>query len=125
MARQCLVWYLVLAIFALAVAPRVDGSFLPSAYVSGDRSDRQKDIDAIRTVLEKKAVSSRLHDLGFTTEEINERVGQLSDREIHHIALRLDHLKTGGTAEGVVIGLIIILLVIVVILPLFGVRIWR
>ncbi len=41
------------------------------------------------------------------------------------LASRLEDVKTGGTAEGVLLGVLIILIVIGVILPLLGIRIWR
>jgi hypothetical protein len=45
-------------------------------------------------------VSERLKQYGFTQEEIQARLDQLSDQEIHQVALNLDELKMAEMAWG-------------------------
>ena len=58
-------------------------------------------------------VSERLRQLGFTQEEIQARLGQLSDQQIHQLALNLDEVKVGGDGLGVVIAVLVIAILVV------------
>jgi hypothetical protein len=67
-----------------------------------------------------KAVKERLSQLGFSHDEIQSKLSQLSDQQIHQIALQLDDLKVGQDALGVIIALLVIAILIVVLLKLTG-----
>ncbi len=127
MAKKLLTWYLAFVMALLALAPRVDAFFAPTspssaAQVSGDeRTDRAR----IEEFLEGRLVRGRLQAIGFTRAEIDERLAGLTGKQLHELASRLEDVKTGGAAEGILIGLLIIVLFIGVVLPLLGIRIWR
>jgi len=89
-------WYLVMAMFVLGITPRVFAGFSPSEAVSILNFDRSSDIDKIRKVLEMKMVRERLKNFGFTPDEIEKKLIQLDDQQIHQLALNLDELKVGG-----------------------------
>jgi len=89
-------WYLVMAMFVLGITPRVFAGFSPSEAVSIFNFDRSSDIDKIRKVLEMKMVRERLKNFGFTPDEIEKKLIQLDDQQIHQLALNLDELKVGG-----------------------------
>lgn len=125
MHRRCLVWYLVLTMLLIAIAPRVDAGLSPSDSVASVPSGRAQDLTKIQAVLERKIVEARLQDFGFTAGEIRNRLSDLTDQQIHHLSTRLEDVKIGGNGEGVLIGVLIIILVIAVILPLLGIRVWR
>jgi len=90
--------YLVMAMFVLGITPRVFAGFSPSEAVSILNFDRSSDIDKIRKVLEMKMVRERLKNFGFTPDEIEKKLIQLDDQQIHQLALNLDELKVGGNA---------------------------
>ena len=114
-------WYLVVAMFIIGIAPRVDAGFAPSEVIDMKQVDRTLDIEKIQSVLETKAVRERLMQFGLTHDEIMERLSQLSDEQIHQLALQLDDLRVGQDgALGVVIALLIIILLVIVILQLTG-----
>jgi hypothetical protein len=114
-------WYLTIVMFIIGIAPRVDAAFSPSQIIGLAPTDRSADLERIRTVLEAKAVGERLKQLGFTAEEIQSRLSQLNDRQIHQIALRLDNLKVGKDgALGIIIALLVIAILVVVLLKLTG-----
>lgn len=112
-------WYLVFAIFIIGIVPRVEAGFAPSSPISLPETDRDADLSKIQKVLETKMVRERLEKLGFTKEEIAHRLHQLSDQQIHQLALKLDELKVGGDL-GVVIALLVIIILVIVILQLTG-----
>jgi hypothetical protein len=106
----------VLLIFVLSLislVPRVEAAFIPS---SDSRSGlmRNQDIQTIQKALENKIVKQRLQDLGFSEEEIQERLNQLSDEEIHSLAMQIDSLSQGGILGLVIAVLIIVVLVLVI-----------
>lgn len=117
-------WYLVAAMFIIGVAPRVDAGLAPSEIIAIAQGERTADLDKIRQALEVKAVSERLHQFGLSREDIQNRIVQLNDQQIHQIALQLDDLKVGQSdAIGLVIGLLVIAILVVVLLKLTGHRV--
>jgi len=114
-------WYLAIVMFIIGIAPRVDASFAPPEIIGAAQADRSADLGRIQNVLEAKAVGERLKQLGFTREEIQSRFAQLSDEQIHQIALHLDNLKVGNDGVlGVIIALLVIAILVVVLLKLTG-----
>jgi len=61
-------------------------------------------------------IRERLSQLGFTEEGIQQRLYQLSDEQIHQIALKTDELRVGGDAgEAVIIGFLVAIFIVAVI----------
>jgi Family of unknown function (DUF6627) len=92
--------YLAFAMFILGIVPRVDAGFVPSEIITHPQIDRTVDLQKIQKVLETKMVRERLENLGFTEDEIQRRLSQLSDEQIHNLALKLDQLRVGGYIDG-------------------------
>jgi hypothetical protein len=113
-------WYLVVALFIISIAPRVDAGFAPSEIIDLKPEDSAADIEKIQSVLETKAVRERLSQFGLNQDEIAERLSQLSDEQIHQLALQLDDLRVGQDAAGVIITILVIIILIIVILQLTG-----
>ncbi|MEW6585845.1 MAG: PA2779 family protein [Nitrospirota bacterium] len=113
-------WYLVLAMFVIGIAPNVNAGFAPSEIVALARAERVADIAKIQKALEIKAVQERLSQLGLTKDEIQNRLSQLSDGQIHQIALQLDDLTVGQDGLGIIIALLVIAILVVVLLKLTG-----
>lgn len=114
-------WYLVIAMFIIGIAPRVDAGLAPSEIIALTQVDRTADLGKIQKVLETRAISERLAQFGLTQDEIQKRLTQLSDQQIHQTALQLDDLKIGqDDALGVIIALLIIAILIVLLLQLTG-----
>jgi len=113
-------WYLIMAMFIIGIAPKVDAGFAPSEIIALSQVERTADLQKIQNILEMKAVKERLSQLGFTNDEIQSKLSQFSDQQIHQIALQLDDLKVGQDALGVIIALLVIAILIVVLLKLTG-----
>jgi hypothetical protein len=117
---KCLSCYLIVAIFMMGIVPRVYAGFSPSEMVALPQFDRPIDLEKIQKILETKIVRERLDQLGFSREEIQRRLGQLSDQQIHKLALMLDELNVGGDTEGLIIVLLLVALIVVLVLWLTG-----
>jgi hypothetical protein len=112
---QLVAWILVLDTMLFSVLPP-DASALMAPLVAGEESPRLGDLKHIQTVLESKLVQQRLADVGLTAEEVDSRLRNLSDAELHQLAMNLDGLLPGGdVGVGFLIAVVIVLIVIVAI----------
>jgi hypothetical protein len=68
-------------------------------------------------------IAERLKAFGFTPDEIEKRLSQLSNEQIHQLALHLDEIKVGGDGWAVVIVLLLVAILVGVIIYVTGHRI--
>ncbi len=114
-------WYLVVAMFIIGITPRVYAGFSPSEMLTLSPAERAVDLQKVQLFLEMKMVRERLKDFGYTSEEVQSRLSQLNDEQIHQLALKLDDLNVAGdSALGIIIGLLIIVILVIVIIQLLG-----
>lgn len=118
---------LVLTMTTLALVPKVEAGFMPTDRSFGSSQEMQdlraQDMATVKKALENKLVTERLSALGYSAEEIDARLAQLSDAEMHQLASEIDTLTVGGDGLGVVIALLIIIILVIVILKLTDTRI--
>jgi len=107
-------WYLVVAMFVIGITPRVYAEFSPSEVVGVPQIDRGSDLGKIQNSIETKMIGERLKQIGLTSDEVLKKLSQLSDEQIHQLALQLDELKVGGDGGWAVFGIIIVLAAIAV-----------
>ena len=115
--------YLIIAMFIIGITPKADAGLAPSALIAMSQTDRSADLEKIQKVIEMKMVSERLEKFGLTQDEIQARLGSLSDQQIHKLALQIDDIKVGGEVLGVIIALLVIAVLVVVLLQLTGQRV--
>ena len=115
-------WYLIIAMFIIGIAPKADAGIAPSEIIVMSQVDRAADIEKIQKVLETKMVRERLEKLGYAQEEINSRLTQLNDQQMHNLALQIDDMKVGGDL-GIVIALLVIVILVVLFIQLTGHRV--
>ncbi len=119
--RKWITWYLVVAMFVIGITPRAFAGFSPSEVVGLPQVERAADLPKIQKFLELKMVRERLEELGFTQDEIQARLNQLDDPQIHQLALNLDDLKVGGDGGlGIVVALLVIAILVVILILLLG-----
>lgn len=104
---------LIVLMSLISMVPHVEAAFIPSAE-SQSGLMRDQDIQIIKKALENKLVKQRFQDLGFSEQEIQERMDQLSDQEVHSLAMEIDSLTQGGIFEVAIAVLLIVLLVVVI-----------
>jgi hypothetical protein len=122
--RKWITWYLVVAMFVIGITPRVFAGFSPSEVIGLSPADRSSDLQKIQKFLEMKMVGERLKDFGFTPDEIRSRLNQLSDPQVHQLAMQIDNLKVGGNdALGILVALLVIAILVVILVWLLGHRI--
>ena len=109
--------YLAFAFFLIASIPQNSWAYLVDAQTLNH--SREADINKIQRVLESKMVSQRLSELGFSMDEINSKLQQLNDADVHQFASQLDSLMPGGDL-GVIVALLVIVILVLVILQMTG-----
>jgi len=117
-----LLWYLIGAMFVIGITPRAFAGFSPSEATSL-AFDRPSDLEKVRKVLEMKMVREKLKEFGFTANEIEKRLNELSDDQIHQIALQIDELKVGGDGWAVAFLFLLIAILIVLVIYVTGHRV--
>ena len=119
--RLWITWYLVVAMVVIGMTPRVFAGFSPSEVISLSPAERSADLQAVQKFLELKMVRERLKEYGFTQEEIQSRLSQLSDQQLHEVALKLEDLQVGGDSGlGIVIAILVIAILVIIIIQLLG-----
>ena len=121
--KRGLLVYLSAWIFLLGFAQNSMAMLIPSVLPEAQsESVAQRDIELgkIQGLLESKLISQRLSDLGFTAEEVQQRLAQLPDEQIHQVAQHLDGLQTGGDGLGIIIALLVIAILVVILLHITG-----
>jgi hypothetical protein len=119
--NKWIAWYLVGAMFIMGMTPRVYAGFAPSEMIGLSPAEHASDLQKIRQFLELKMVRERLKEFGYTSEEVQSRLSQLNDEQIHQLALKLDDLSVAGdSALGIIIAVLIIIILVIVIIQLLG-----
>ena len=119
--KKWITWYLVMAMFVIGITPRVYAGFSPSVVIGLSQADRSSDLQKIQKFLEMKMVRERLEEFGLTPDEIQTRLNQFNDQQIHQLALRLDDLRMGADdGLGIVIFLLLVAILVIVIIQLTG-----
>jgi len=121
--KKWIVWYLVAALFVIGITPRVYAGFAPSEGFALTSGERASNLDKVQKFLEMKMVRERLKDLGFTPGEIQGKLNDLNDQQLHQLAVKMDDLKVGGDGLGFVIAILVIVILVIIIVQLSGHRI--
>ena len=101
----------------LSFAPKVDAAYVSNYDMLSTQADgKDADMDTIQGTLENKLVVERLEALGYSKEEISERLAMLSPEERHDLATRIDALHSGQGVWGIVIGVLVVVIIVLLIL---------
>jgi hypothetical protein len=117
------VWYMVAVVFLFGIISKVDAGFSPSEVIGHSQMNKSIDLDKIRKFIEMKMVRERFNAFGFSPEEIQTRLNQLTDEQIHQLALKIDELKVAGDGFGTVIIVLFIIVVVGLIIYITGHRV--
>ncbi|MGZ7078520.1 MAG: PA2779 family protein [Thermoanaerobaculia bacterium] len=95
MSKRSVVFVLVM-MFAVAAVPAFAGP-VPSKTAANQTLDsRDADLALIRDVAANDQVAQVLTSHGFTQEQVNQKLAQLSPQDLHQLAQNLDQLQAAG-----------------------------
>jgi len=119
--QRWVVWYLVMALFVIGITSPAYAGFLPSEVIGLSPTERSVDLQKVRKFLEMKMVAERLKELGLAPGEVQSRLDQLNDQQLHQLALRADDLTVAGDEGlGIIIALLVIAIIVVIVIQLTG-----
>ena len=110
---------LAMLMFTAGMSARAHAGLIPTAD-SQVSMERSADMTTVRQALENKIVGQRLQELGYSADEVEQRLAMLSDEELSKVASDIENLDTGGSAVGLIIGVLVITILVLVILELTG-----
>lgn len=117
MLRKLLCFYLSLTLIVVGFVQSAGAAFVPSEVTLNIKNEN---LNKIQSFLERKIVSQRLKDLGFTEKEIIDRLNALDEKSIHSLALKVDEIKVAGDAGAAVVLALVIIALVVLIINLTG-----
>jgi hypothetical protein len=122
--QRWVAWYMVMAMVLIGITPPVHAGLMPSEVLGVSPADRSSDLQKVRKFLEMKRVGERLRELGLAPGEVQSRLDQLTDQQLHQLALRADDLTVAGDEGlGIIIALLGIAIIIVIVIQLTGHRV--
>ncbi len=120
--NRVFVCYLTVAFSILSFASSAPAMFIPSPYEGNGTSHREMDLQKIQRLLESKLVQHKLSQLGLSREEIEDRLHQLDDQQIHQVASQINALEAGGDSTAAIVIIVVLLaLVGFLVLELMGI----
>jgi len=119
--NRVFICYLTVAFSILSFASSAPAMFIPSLYEGNGTGHREADLQKIQKLLESKLIEHKLSQFGLTREEIEARLHQLDDEQIHQIASQIHTLEPGGNGAEVLLILLLLGIAVFVILELTGV----
>ena len=90
------VFLVFLFVFAFAAIPALAGPIPSKVVASPSLDSRDADIASIRDVVANAQVSQALAARGFTEDEVNQRLAQLSTEDVRQLAQNLDQVQAAG-----------------------------
>jgi TolA-binding protein len=88
---------LFVLVLALAIAVPSFAAPMPSKTAANQSLDaRQADLTVVRDVVANEQVAQVLASRGFTPEQVNTRIAQLSPQDLHQLAQNIDQLQAAG-----------------------------
>jgi hypothetical protein len=85
-----------------------------------DKNDsRTQDLKTIQNTLESKMVRQRLGEFKLTPEQVNQRMSQLTDAQVHQLAMQIRSINPGGGALGIIVVLLVIGILVLLFVYLF------
>ena len=117
--------FLMLVSFGiLSFVPRADAAFMSNYdMLSSQLGYSATDMSTIQQTLENKMVIERLEALGYSREEISDRLAMLTPEERHDLAARIDSLQSGQGVWGVIVGVLLVALLVLLILHFMDKRV--
>jgi hypothetical protein len=118
--NRVFICYLTVAFSILSFASSAPAMFIPSSHEGNGTSHREADLQKIQNLLESKLIQHKLSQFGLTSEEIEARLFQLDDEQIHQIASQIHALEPGGNGAEVLLVLLLLGIIVFLILEVTG-----
>ncbi|HEY3054115.1 MAG TPA: PA2779 family protein [Thermoanaerobaculia bacterium] len=108
----------VLTLLVVLIAVPTFAGPTPSKTAANQSIDaRAADLALVRSVVENEQVAAALASHGFTQEQVNQKLAQMSQQDLHQLAQNLDQLQSAGLTKQewlwIIIGAVAALILII------------
>ena len=86
----------VVLVMTFAAIPMLAGPVPSKTAANQSLDSREADLTLIRDVAANEQVAAVLTANGFTTEEVNQRLEQMSPQDLHQLSQNLEQLQAAG-----------------------------
>lgn len=87
---------------------------------SNDPTAREINELKVKRALENKIVANKLMGHGLTPDEVSQKLGSMTDEQVHQMAALADKIPAGGDSGlGIVIAILVIAALVLLIIYLF------
>ena len=110
---------MIVTTMAMTQPPQAWAMLAPATLMTATPStgpDRAADLKTIQATLESKMVRQRLSEFKLTPEQVNQRMTQMTDAQVHQVAMQIRTVNPGGDGG---LGILVALLVIGILVLLF------
>ena len=108
---------ITVVVFAMAAIPAFAAPMPSKAVANQSLDSRTTDLALVREVVASEQVAKALTARGFTQEQVNQRLAQLSNQDLHQLAQNLNQLQSAGLTQQqwiwIGIGALAVLIIIV------------
>jgi len=112
------VFFVAVILLTLAAMPALAGPVPSKTAVNQSLDSRDADLTVVRTIAANEQVSAVLSAHGFTQEQIEQRLAQMSPQDLHQLAQNLEQLQPAGLTKQewlwIAIGALAALILVVV-----------
>jgi len=115
---------LILATFTPVslITPGARAATAESKMMTGSNDPTAREINELKVkrALENKIVADKLMGHGLTPDEVSQKLGSMTDEQVHQMAALADKVPAGGDAGlGIVIAILVIAALVLLIVYLF------
>ena len=90
------VFFLVVLLLTIAAVPAIAGPVPSKTAANQSLDSRDADLAVVRSVAANEQVTAVLTAHGFTQEQIDQRLAQMSPQDLHQLAQNLEQLQPAG-----------------------------
>ena len=91
-----LIFIVLILVAAFAAVPAFAGPVPSKTAANQSLDQRAADIAVVRDVLSHDEVAKALEARGFTREQVDQKLAQLSPQDLHQLAQNLDQIQAAG-----------------------------
>ena len=90
------VFFVVVLLVACAAMPAFAGPVPSKTAVNQSLDSREADLTVVRDIAANEQVAAVLTAHGFSSDEVNQRLAQMSPQDLHQLAQNLEQLQPAG-----------------------------
>jgi len=108
--RKSSIAILSVALINLGLAGAASAAIVDTASLVS--TDRESDLTAVRSRIERADVRAQLEKMGVDATAVDRRIASLNDRELHRLAADMKNAPAGGDAVWIVGAVFIVLIIL-------------